>query len=86
MSVITAYAPGKIILFGEHAVVYGQPALAVPLSSIRAAATVSDAAPGSGLAIQALDLDKQFSLSGDQPLALMARLVLRSSRCAGGRV
>lgn len=44
---VFGYAPGKIILFGEHAVVYGQPAIAATLDrGIRVAVRRRDQADG----------------------------------------
>jgi len=49
-------APGKVILFGEHAVVYGRPAIAAPLTQLQATVTLVPASPGSGTWIEAPDL------------------------------
>jgi mevalonate kinase len=61
--VATGSAAGKAILLGEHAVVYGRPAIAVPLSDLRATAEVCAAAGGDGVCIRALDLGKEYDLA-----------------------
>lgn len=60
----SAAAPGKIILFGEHAVVHGQPAIAVPLASVRVTAEVEDAGCGGGVTIQAPDVGVTLHVIG----------------------
>lgn len=72
-------APGKAILFGEHAVVYGKPAIAVPVTQVEATASMEPAPPGSGLMLIAADLGESFNLAAappDAPLAVAARLTL----------
>lgn len=58
----TASAPGKVILFGEHAVVYGRPALAVPVTQVHADVEVMDSSV-SGIWIDAPDISLQGELS-----------------------
>ncbi|MEA3349756.1 MAG: mevalonate kinase [Chloroflexota bacterium] len=83
MSNFTAHAPGKIILFGEHAVVYGKPAIAVPVNQIRATVRVIPQpegvtgpvrilAPGINLSC---NLEK---LNRDHPLAAVVGNVISS--------
>lgn len=86
-----ASAPGKVILCGEHAVVYGQPAIALPLPTIRATATVAVAASGSGVTFDLPDLGENWTLHehavqppspdalhdiAEHPLATLLRLTL----------
>lgn len=76
---LTSTAPGKIILCGEHAVVYGRPAIAAPVWQTVATATLEDAPSGSGLTLHAPDVGLRFTLRDapdDQPLAHVTRLVL----------
>jgi mevalonate kinase len=81
MPAFSASAPGKIILFGEHAVVYGRPAIAVPVSQVRARVSVSaDPLDSPGLVhIQAptIGLETTFNqLPHDHPLAFAIQLTL----------
>ena len=74
MPAISASAPGKIILFGEHSVVFGQPAIAVPVTQVQAKAIITArpdrpagwvdlAAPNIGLAASLKDLPEDHPLS-----------------------
>lgn len=76
---IQAVAPGKVILVGEHAVVYGRPAIAAPVWQTVATATIVAGAPGSGCHIIAPDVGLSLCLaeaSNDEPLAVVTRLAL----------
>lgn len=76
---ITASAPGKIILFGEHAVVYGQPAIAVPVNQVSARCQVTAGPSGQGVHVFAQDLNERFVLEDvteDHPIAAAIRYTL----------
>ena len=82
----TAYAPGKVILCGEHAVVYGRPAIAVPVTEVQAQATVEPASDGHGVVIDAPDLNRRLAVreAGDgDPLARIVRLALQAIHVQG---
>jgi len=66
-----ASAPGKVILFGEHAVVYGQPALAAPVTQVQAKVRI-DKIFSSGIRINAPNIrvsTRLDTLASSHPLA-----------------
>jgi len=70
-----ASAPGKIILFGEHAVVYGQPALAVPVTQVHAEVEIETSSEP-GIRIEAPDIDLGAgleTLAPSHPIAMTIR-------------
>lgn len=81
MPAFTATAPGKVILFGEHAVVYGQPAIAVPVSQVqaRAVVTADPRQPPGSVRVQAPGVGLEAGLEelpAEHPLAAAIRNVL----------
>lgn len=60
-----AHAPGKLILFGEHAVVHHRPAIAVPLPAVQARAEAIPAEFGAGLTVHIPDANRTLRVTGE---------------------
>jgi mevalonate kinase len=78
---IEASACGKAILLGEHAVVYDQPAIAIPLPDLRTRVKLGamEEQSQASIHIQAHDMDEEFWLherDDRDPLAFATRLAL----------
>ncbi|HEX8680854.1 MAG TPA: mevalonate kinase [Ardenticatenaceae bacterium] len=77
---VEASAPGKVILFGEHAVVYYRPAIAVPIMQVKATVVAENGRPEAGVVIHAEDIGRRYMADAarpEEPLAYTCRTVLR---------
>jgi mevalonate kinase len=71
---VSATAPGKIILFGEHAVVYGRPAIAVPVFQVQAEASITPRDDGR-VFIHAVNLSRYYDLADARPHDALAAVI-----------
>lgn len=71
-----ASAPGKIILFGEHAAVYTRPALAVPVTQVHVDVEILDSSRP-GVWIQAPDIDLQAELGSLPDIHPIGSVILK---------
>ncbi|MHB8855610.1 MAG: mevalonate kinase [Bellilinea sp.] len=83
MPAISATAPGKLILFGEHAVVYNHPAIAIPFNGVHAKAAVfaTPIAPTGRVRIeaQAIGLDQTLDqMAVDHPFSIAIHGVMKT--------
>lgn len=80
----SARAPGKIILFGEHAVVYGRPAIAAPVDQIQVTVRVTGLPEHqSGVRVRSplMGIDSELGeFDGDDPLAAALYLILEETQ------